>query len=67
MPFKTFSNGSVLTANEVNTFMMDQQIMVFENAAARDAALTSPTHGMITYLKNVNRMSFYNGTSWRLI
>ena len=67
MPFKTFSNGSVLTANEVNTFMMDQQIMVFENATARDAAITSPVHGMTVFLKSANRLSFYNGTSWRLV
>ena len=67
MPFKTFSNGSVLTANEVNTFMMDQQIMVFENATARDAAITSPIHGMTVFLKSANRLSFYNGTSWRLV
>lgn len=67
MPFKTFSNGSVLTANEVNTFMMDQQIMVFDNATARDAALTSPTHGMFVYLRDVNRLAFNNGSTWRLV
>lgn len=67
MPFKTFNNGDVLTANEVNEFMMNQQVMVFNNETARDAAITNPVHGMISYLRDRNRLTFYNGSTWRLI
>ncbi len=67
MPFKTFNDGEVLTANDVNDFMMNQQVMVFDNAAARDEDLTDPIHGMFTYLRDVNRLAFYNGSTWRLV
>jgi len=67
VPFKTFANNDVLTAREVNLFMMNQQIMVFADATARDAAIVSPVHGMTVFLKSANRLSFYNGSSWRLV
>jgi hypothetical protein len=34
----------------VNTYLMQQAVMVFTNEAARDAAITSPSEGMIAYL-----------------
>lgn len=48
--FTTFTAGSVLTATQVNTYLMQQAVMVFTNEAARDAAITSPSEGMIAYL-----------------
>lgn len=48
--FKTFTAGSVLTASDVNTYLMQQAVMVFTNEAARDAAITAPSEGMIAYL-----------------
>ena len=65
MPFKLFSNGSVLTANDVNTYMMNQQVMVFADAAERDEQITAPIHGMFAFLKNVNYLTFYDSTNWR--
>ena len=43
---------------------MNQAVMVFSNSAARTAAITSPLEGMLTWLEDVNRYEFYNGTSW---
>ena len=65
MPFKTFANNNVLTASEVNTFMMNQQVMVFANESARDAALVSPVHGMFAFLKDVNYLTYFDSTNWR--
>jgi hypothetical protein len=62
--FKLFSNNQVLLASEVMGFMMDQQIMVFDNAAARDAAITAPSEGMFAFTKSDDQLRFYNGTSW---
>jgi hypothetical protein len=62
--YKVFSNGSVLNASEINDNLMNQSVMVFSNAAARSAALTSPLEGMLTWLEDVNRYEAYNGTSW---
>ena len=61
--FKLFADGNVLLASEVNTFMMEQQIMVFASAAARDAAITSPSEGMFAFLKDVDKLTVYT-TSW---
>ena len=57
--FKLFADGNVLTATEVNTFMMQQQIMVFADASARDAAITSPAEGMFAYLKDTDALTVY--------
>jgi hypothetical protein len=61
--FKLFQDGQVLTASEVNTFMMDQMIMVFADAAARDAAILSPSEGMFAFLKDTDTLTVYT-TSW---
>lgn len=50
MPYKNFTAGSVFTAADANTYFMNQAVMTFTNEAARDAAITSPTEGMIAYL-----------------
>jgi len=66
---KLFTSGSVLTAAQVNTYLMDQAVMRFADAAARDAAFGGagePTlaEGMICYLMDTNTLLYYSGTSW---
>jgi hypothetical protein len=61
--FKVFENGNVLLASEVNGFMMDQMIMVFADAAARDAAILSPSEGMFAFLKDTDVLTVFT-TSW---
>jgi hypothetical protein len=61
--FKVFQDGNVLLASEVNEFMMQQQIMVFADAAARDAAILSPSEGMFAFLKDTDTLTVYT-TSW---
>jgi hypothetical protein len=63
--FKLFSNGQVLLASEVMDYMMVQQIMVFANATARDAAITSPSEGMFAFIKDEVQLTFFNGTIWK--
>ena len=62
--YKVFTNGSVLPASDVNTYLMDQSVMVFSSSATRAAALTAPVEGMLTWLQDVNRYENYNGTAW---
>lgn len=61
--FKLFQDGDVLLASEVNNYMMEQQIMVFADATARDAAILSPSEGMFAFLKDTNTLTVYT-TSW---
>ena len=66
---KLFTSGSVLTADQVNTFLMDQSIMRFASTTARDAAFGGagePTlsEGMFAYTTDTNTLWLYNGSSW---
>lgn len=61
--FKLFENGNVLLASEVQNFMMVQQIMVFADAAARDAAILSPSEGMFAFLKDTDVLTVFTD-SW---
>jgi hypothetical protein len=63
--FKTFTAGSILTASEVNTYLMEQSTMVFATTTARDAAITAPSEGMQCYITDSNRLMFYDGAAWR--
>ncbi len=38
MPIKLFEDGQILDANDVNTYFMDQALVVFEDSDERDAA-----------------------------
>ena len=63
--FKSFVNGNVLLASEVNTYMMEQQIMVFAGTAARGSAIASPSEGMFAFLKDEDKLTFHDGSQWR--
>ena len=61
---KTFVAGEVLTASDVNSYLMDQAVMRFATASARSAALPTPSEGMVAYLDSTNAIEVYNGASW---
>jgi len=61
---KTFVGGNILLASELNGFLMDQSVMVFDDAAARTTAIPSPIEGMVSYLKDINAIQVYNSSSW---
>jgi hypothetical protein len=63
MTYKVFTNGSPLPASDLN-LLMNQSVMSFADATARDAALTAPTEGMCVYLENNNHFQIYTGTAW---
>ena len=65
MAYKLFSTGEVLTAANVNNYLMNQTVMVFTDSAARTTALSGVlAAGMITYLTGTNSLETYNGSSW---
>lgn len=61
--FKTFNTGDVLSAADVNGYLM-QGILVFASATARDAAITSPEEGQFAFLKDTNVTTYYTGSAW---
>lgn len=63
--YKLFAAGDVLSASDVNTYMMQQTVMVFANSTARTTALSSVlAEGMISYLKDTNVLEVYDGSAW---
>ena len=62
---RTFIAGEVLTAAQVNDYLMDQAVMRFSGSAARAASITAPTEGMFTYLDDTNSLEFYDGAGWQ--
>jgi len=61
--FKDFTTGEVLTAADVDGYLM-QGIWVFANSTARDAAVTSPQEGNFAFLKDTNTTTYYTGSAW---
>lgn len=62
--YKEFQPQDILTATDVQSFLMDQSTLVFDDAADRDAQVTTPTEGMRAYLKDTKGTQEYNGASW---
>jgi hypothetical protein len=69
---KLFVSGDVLTAAQVNTYLMDQSIMRFATTTARDNAFGGagePTlaEGMFAYVDADNVTYFYTGSAWQAL
>ena len=64
MPRKIFVAGEILTAADLQSNAVDQSVMVFNDAAARDTAIPSPIEGMVVYLKDTDGLLSYSGTAW---
>jgi hypothetical protein len=73
---KLFKDGIVLTAAEVNGYLMDQSVCVFDNPTQRDLAFGGENEpalsaGRLCFLKdklgnstNVRVIQFYDGSQW---
>ena len=65
MPFKDFVAGDILTAADVDNYLMRQAIMTFADSAARDTALSAVlAEGMFCYLNDTNAFQYYDGSAW---
>ena len=63
--WKDFASGDVLTAADMDGYVMAQIIGVFADATARDAAITSPQEGQHAWLK-VRRQPLLCERCWSL-
>lgn len=64
MPRKVFAANEILTAVDVNSYLMDQAVMVFAGTAARSSAIGTPSAGMLSYRTDGTAYEYYNGTAW---
>ena len=69
MAFKDFTDGEVLFASDVDTYLMRQTVMVFDSEASRGSALGTAivSEGMVTYLKDIDQVQVYDGSEWSQI
>lgn len=65
---KVFAAGEVLTAANVQGYLQDQAVMVFDDSTDRSTVLgTAVSEGMTTYLKDVNTVQVWDGTAWVVV
>ena len=67
MARKVFADLDILTAAEVNQYLMDQAVMTFANAAARDAAIpvAQRKQGMVAYMLDTHlAMQYHTIGAW---
>lgn len=64
MPFKTFTAGTLATASDVNTYLMNQSIATFSTAGARNSAITAPVEGQVAYISSSDTLTYYTGSAW---
>lgn len=66
--FKDFASGAILTAGDVDNYLMRQSVMTFADASARDTALSAVLdEGMVAYLKDTDSVTVYDGSAWNAI
>lgn len=67
--FKNFTTASVLTASDVNNYLMEQSVMSFASTGARDVAITAPEAGMVAYVRSNDSSEglyhYTSGSAWR--
>jgi hypothetical protein len=61
---KVFTAGEVLTAANVQGYLMDQSVMVFAGTAARSSAIGTPSAGMVSFRSDGTAWEGYNGSTW---
>jgi hypothetical protein len=65
--YREFQTGEVLSAANVNDFLMNQSVMVFADATARTSALSGVVaEGMLTYNKDTAQLEVYDGSAFVL-
>src|SRR5690606_7269471 len=60
MAFKTFTAGSVLTAADVNDYLM-KQVVITCTSGTRPG---TPNEGMTIYETDTDRLQVYDGSAW---
>jgi hypothetical protein len=67
MPTKTWAVGEEVLAADFNSYVQTQVVATFPNAAARTAAIPTPTAGRVTYVADLKVLQVHDGTGWRTL
>jgi hypothetical protein len=62
---RTWIPGEVITANNIQQYLQDQAVQVYDSESSRTSALTGlVSEGMVSYLTDVNKLQVFNGSTW---
>ena len=61
---KEWASNDVLSAADLEGYLMDQAVTIWANATARNSGILAPIEGQICYLQDTNRFYAYNGSAW---
>jgi hypothetical protein len=66
--FKDWAAGNVLTAADLDTYLMHQAVMQFATSTARDTALSGVLdEGLLSSQADSNSLTAYSGSAWSTI
>ena len=67
--YRVFTAGEVLTASNVQDYLMDQSVMSFADSTARATSIGTANfeEGMVSYLQDTNQLEVYDGSAWASI
>lgn len=61
---KTWAADEILAADDLQDYIQDQVVFVYDSAGARTSGILSPTEGMVSYLKDTNLLYVFDGSLW---
>lgn len=61
---KEWAADDVLSAADLEGYLMDQAVTIWANASARNSGILAPIEGQICYLQDSNIFQAYNGSAW---
>lgn len=62
--YKVWASDDVLTAADMNSYLMQQVVPQFASATTRSGAILSPPTGMITYRADGAVFERWSGSAW---
>lgn len=66
--YRNWTAGDIPTAAQFDTFLQEQVVGVYADAAARDTALSVvKAEGMLAYLLSSNTLTVYTGSVWSTV
>lgn len=61
---KTWVSDEILSAADLNGYLMDQAVTIWANSGARASGILSPIEGQLSYLQDTDLYYRWNGASW---
>jgi hypothetical protein len=61
---KEWVSDDVLTAEDLESYLMDQAVTIWADAASRNSGILAPIEGQLCYIQNVDQFQQYTGSAW---